>query len=164
MVFAGSGATTIFSVVQGCVKAISNAECPCFQGASDTPFWQQVKEQLLLFATTAQDGSTGRTLVGGQVLMHQFRELSDQVSAPSVHQLTNLVVFGWIVVSAQTAGINAWREAASADAAKSPGIVAGKSSSSSSTAGPATIKAGTSKAKTDKAKALDDMTKLLFTR
>ena len=117
----------------------------------------------MLFATleVARAQQESRTLIGKDSVGYQFTTVSEMTTTPSHGDLNILIVYGGIFKKQQSDQIMQSRNNASEAAGKGQGPAAGTSSSSRQQ--PAT-KAGNSRVKTEKAKALDDMTKALFSR
>ena len=158
LVFAGSGASTIYSNVTKFVKAISEGSSPAFQGATDGGFMKQVMTKLLNFARmeVASDGESGRILTGKDAVQFQFQQTA-KMAKPGHKDINMMVIFGWCLSKADAEQVSEWRKQLSDG--KGPNVAAASSSSSAEVP----VKAGTAKAK-DKSKVLDDMTRALFRR
>ena len=163
LLFAGAGAVTLFTNVNKFVKAICEGSSPSFQGATETPFFKCIKDQLLLFAEL-ETGAVGtddvRVLRGIEAVQQQYAKVS-KMEAPSHGDLTMLFVFCWCLSRSEMENVKVWKGKATTAGARASTAAEGPADASSSSALP---KAGLTKVKQQKAKHLDDMTRSLFQR
>ena len=158
--FAGTGAITLYSNCENFCKAICEGSSPSFQGATETPFFKGIKDQLLFFAeleVAAGSSSAARIIRGKDAVQLQYNKVLQLEQAPTHPDLTMLTVFGWCLTKVEADKVKEWRDRASAN----EGNVASAGSAADAQSVP---KAGTSKARQANAKHLDEMTKTRLSR